>query len=352
VLSETPAPLDKAAPGLPAKLNEVVMRALAKDPDMRYATALDMANELIAIRAAIDASPASLGTLSLRATIESALEGRRTREFERVRRRRVGLAGIGIAAAASLILVGWLLARRSARDSGSSSDVAIRSAPPAVTPSLAGSPATAVTEQPVAPANPSSTPPQSVNRSTTTPTNSGTNRVTERAGDRQRTSRPAAPAQEARAQDQRVAPVTPPATPPPPANPVVIQQPTTNVAVPDARPIAAPTPNAASAAAEIGGVIEAYARAIESRDMAELRRVYAAITPDQVRAFTDFFSSTRTLRATLAVKSVQVDGANATAHVSGSYEFTTNAGRTQQQPVSFQTELHRDGSGWKLVSVR
>lgn len=108
---------------------------------------------------------------------------------------------------------------------------------------------------------------------------------------------------------------------------------------------------AANASAEIAGVIEAYARAIESRDIAELRRVYAAISTDQMRAFTDFFASTRTLRATLSTKSVQVDGVNATARVAGTYEFTTTTGRTQQQPVSFQAEFHRDGTTWKLVTV-
>jgi hypothetical protein len=149
--------------------------------------------------------------------------------------------------------------------------------------------------------------------------------------------------------------VIPPAassSPPPPANPVT-QQPVASLPPADVRPIAAPAVNtAANASAEIAGVIEAYARAIESRDIAELRRVYAAISTDQVRAFSDFFTSTRTLRATLSVKSLQVDGANATARVAGTYEFTTTAGRTQEQPVSFQAELHRDGATWRLVTVR
>ena len=36
VLSETPMPLDTAAPGLPARLNEIVMRALAKNRRSAY----------------------------------------------------------------------------------------------------------------------------------------------------------------------------------------------------------------------------------------------------------------------------------------------------------------------------
>src|SRR5438477_1288663 len=47
VLSESPLPLDIAAPSLPARLNEVVMRALAKEPEKRYASALSMANDLL-----------------------------------------------------------------------------------------------------------------------------------------------------------------------------------------------------------------------------------------------------------------------------------------------------------------
>jgi ketosteroid isomerase-like protein len=107
-----------------------------------------------------------------------------------------------------------------------------------------------------------------------------------------------------------------------------------------------------NAGTEIGNVIETYARAIESRDMGQLRRVYSTITGDQASAFADFFSSTRALRAVLAVKSLQVDGDRATAHVSGTYEFTTTAGRAQRQPVTFQAEFRHDGGSWKLVAVR
>jgi len=109
--------------------------------------------------------------------------------------------------------------------------------------------------------------------------------------------------------------------------------------------------SAANASAEIGNVIDAYARAIESRDMAELRRVYGTITSARASAFSEFFKSTRELRATLAVKSLQVDGSRATARVSGTYEFTTSAGR-QQQTVAFEADLRHDAGIWKLVAVR
>lgn len=162
---------------------------------------------------------------------------------------------------------------------------------------------------------------------------------------------PASAAQTPQTQSQPPASST--TTPPP--QPVVIAP--SPVSQPDVRPTAAVVPTqtanaTANAGAEIGAVIDAYARAIESRDIGELRRVYAAITADQARAFSDFFASTRTLRATLSVKNLRVDGATATASVSGIYEFTTTSGRAQQQAVNFQTELRRDGAAWKLTAVR
>ena len=99
-------------------------------------------------------------------------------------------------------------------------------------------------------------------------------------------------------------------------------------------------------------MIESYARAIESRDVATLRRTYATITPDQARAFSDFFGSTRELHASLGVQSLHVDGNNATARVSGVYQFTTNAGHAERQNVAFDVELRHDGGSWHLVAVR
>jgi hypothetical protein len=86
--------------------------------------------------------------------------------------------------------------------------------------------------------------------------------------------------------------------------------------------------------------------------MTQLRRAYASITADQSRAFSDFFASTRTLHASLSTRGVHVDGNSATASVSGVYEFTTNTGREQTQPVNFTVELRRDGGAWRLVAVR
>jgi len=389
VLSESPLPLDVCAPSLPARLNEIVMRALAKDPEKRYQTALAMANDLLAVRASLDASGSSPGTLSLRATIESALDARRTSEFKRVQRRRVALSGLGVVAAAGLVLSGWFIAR-SVTTRATASDTtppsrALGAAPDTTRTTPANAPASE--RAGAVPADP-------------TPVQSQGSRVASSSQPQFDNSRPApknkvgsssAPPAEKRAEEKSAptkpsgasvspqppnvaagsttAPVVnpaanggargavttnaPPSIPPPvtatPANTTATK---VNPPVPSAPNAAPATTSPANAATEIGTVIEAYARAIESRDMGQLRRVYSTITSDQASAFSDFFSSTRALRAVLAVRNVQVEGNKATAHVEGTYEFTTTAGRLQQQPVTFQAEFHHDGGSWKLVNVR
>ena len=388
VLSENPASLSSVVPGLPAKLNEVVMRALAKDAENRYSSALDMANDLIAIRAAIDANAASPGTLSLRATIESAIEVRKSREIQRTRNRRVVVSTGGVALAAVLMLTGWALARRG---SGSGDRSVQQNSAPASSAPAGGSPPATVTTTPIAPAPTTTTEQQRPTRSPST--SAVENRKPETPSDRARNAQQGAPRPEsnvaavqatARPQERLAPTQTPPANAGPPvvappnqttqpaattttgsSQPVVSPPPApapapTSAPVAEVRPsggAAAPSPasNASTSAnpsAEIAAVIDAYARAIESRSIDQLRRAYPAITSEQARAFTDFFASTRTLSATLAVKSLHVDGASATASVAGVYEYTTTNGRTQQQSVSFQTELRRDASAWRLTAVR
>ena len=63
LLREDPPSLDEVAPGLPAQLVNAVMKALAKEPSVRYATAGELAKELQWIRQALQASDQGLGTL-------------------------------------------------------------------------------------------------------------------------------------------------------------------------------------------------------------------------------------------------------------------------------------------------
>src|SRR3989449_2459653 len=55
-------------------------------------------------------------------------------------------------------------------------------------------------------------------------------------------------------------------------------------------------------------VIADYARALESRDLSEVRRAYPGLTSAQQQGWKDLFQSARTLKASLTVTAVKVVG--------------------------------------------
>jgi hypothetical protein len=109
-----------------------------------------------------------------------------------------------------------------------------------------------------------------------------------------------------------------------------------------------PAPNPA----DIGPTVQAYARAIESRDMGAIRRVYPGLTSDQQRGFEQFFQSARNINVTFRVTNVEATGSSADARLVGTYEYVSSTGQSQRQPVSFAATLRHDGGQWRLVSVR
>jgi hypothetical protein len=127
--------------------------------------------------------------------------------------------------------------------------------------------------------------------------------------------------------------------------------PTVAAAPPVAPPVSAPPPTPATAA-DLAPVFDAYARAIESRDVAAIRRVYPGLTPEQARGFEDFFHAARKIDVTLRVSGVESTASAADARLTGTYEYVSSSGKTERQPVSFAATLRRDGGEWRLVSLR
>jgi hypothetical protein len=113
----------------------------------------------------------------------------------------------------------------------------------------------------------------------------------------------------------------------------------------------APTP-ASPTAADIGPTVQAYARAIESRDIGAIRRVYPGLTSGQQQGFEQFFQAARSINVTFRVTNVEFSGASADARLVGAYEYVTTAGKAERQPVSFAATLRRESNGWRLMSVR
>jgi hypothetical protein len=142
-----------------------------------------------------------------------------------------------------------------------------------------------------------------------------------------------------------------PATQPPVQQGIAAPRPAATATQPPTS--AAETPPAAPpTAADVAPVFEAYARAIESRDVSAIRRVYPGLTLDQQRGFEQFFEAARKINVTFRVASVEGSPSTADVRVTGSYEYESSAGRAERQNVGFAAALRKDGSAWRLVALR
>jgi serine/threonine-protein kinase len=361
ILNRAPESLEAIVPKLPTGLHDVVMRSLQKESAQRYHSAMAMANDLSAIRDSLD--PEGRRTsLSLRAAIDTALAQEHRSQAIRRRGRQVAIFAAGVLLTAAVFTGAWLLLvhrssiapppapsaqTASALPSVTRDSVAPAPAPGSVTPSALASSARA------APARASGNAPSVAATSPivrraekTSPTSVAANETTRKGPDSSAAlvAAPSVP---------RVASSLPPPTDR--ASAVTQQQSPSSTTVPP--PTAAPAPTVAppstreNVAEQVAAVIASYARALETLDLNELRHVYPAMSAQQRNAFGDFFRSIRTLKATLSVAGLQVDGGSAEAQVTGSFDYVTTSGSTQQRDVRFVATLRRDRGAWALAAV-
>jgi hypothetical protein len=124
------------------------------------------------------------------------------------------------------------------------------------------------------------------------------------------------------------------------------------VAIPPAAPPPVTHPPA-DPRVEIKGLIGDYARALESRDLAEIRRVYPGLTSAEQATFAQFFESVSDLKAGLTINRLIIAGSSADAFVSGVYEYRdTRTGRGRRDTTSFRATLVQDSTGWHLTAIR
>jgi hypothetical protein len=122
---------------------------------------------------------------------------------------------------------------------------------------------------------------------------------------------------------------------------------------PAAPPAPAVTPGPVDPRPDIQKVIDDYARALESRDVGQVRRAYPGLTPAQQQSWQDFFQSTRNIKAGLTVTAVHLSGLTAETIVSGVYEYdNASTGRAERRPVTFRAVLVVDSGGWRLSTIR
>ena len=385
ILTEKPKPLREAMPGLPTALDHIVEKAMAKDALQRYQSALDMANDLSGVRAILS-GPSYPASVSLSATVEHAI--RRSKQAARVRTVRRELFAGGVLVTVALVALAW----SQMRSSDPPAPTVNRAAPPATATadSVTGAPAAPVAVNPTPPA-----PTARIDSAVEPPATEPAPRTVERPAPKpERVARATSPTTSSRA---AASATRPPATPPRPASsasespartvavaPPTNSQPTNSqptvtlptnaqstvtpptvqqgiVAPRPALPTppttqapaeTAPAPLAPPTAADVAPVFEAYARAIESRDVSAIRRVYPGLTSEQQRGFEQFFESARNINVTFRVASVEGTPSTADVRVTGRYAYQSSSGRASSQGVSFAATLRREGAAWRLVSLR
>jgi len=342
IITEKPRPVSELVPGLPPALDRIVLKAMAKEPSERYASALEMANDLTSVRSKLS-GPSYPASVSLSASVASAIE--MSRKKSQTRTRNLAFAGAGALAAVALIAIAWTRYSQSGSAKLEAVDkpapVVTQAPPPVVS---AEPPVTAAKNSPTA-TQPSPSAQRPVRQEKKPPVI----RRDTRAGVAKTPSKPV---------QLPVAAAPAPRIDPPVTYPVrqeaVSSQPQVVTAAPvvtppkqEAAPVAA-----APTAADIAPVVEAYARAIESRDIGAIRRVYPGLTSGQQQGFEQFFQAARSINVTFRVASVEGSGGSADARLVGSYEYVTTEGKAERQPVSFSATLRHEGNGWRLVSVR
>ena len=384
ILSEKPKPIREVMPGLPSALDHIVEKAMAKDAPDRYQSALDMANDLSGVRSMLS-GPGYPSSVSLSATVEHAI--RRSQQAAKVRMVRRELVAGGVLAAVLVIALAWWQLGKGGAPAPTTASDASRATPATTdsTVSQAGARDTSVATLPKSPATVArvdSAPPAPIvdpspkkaERPTPKPERqAASERVARNAPPP--TSKPATSAtRQPATQPTRSAPSTtnapptavaaapPVVAPQPSVTQPAITQPTAQQGVAAPRPIppaaqsnpapSEPAPPAPPTASDVAPVLEAYARAIESRDVSAIRRVYPGLTADQQRGFEQFFESARKINVTFRVASVDGTASTADVRVTGRYEYESSAGRAERTPVGFAASLRKDGATWRMVSLR
>ena len=101
----------------------------------------------------------------------------------------------------------------------------------------------------------------------------------------------------------------------------------------------------------IEAAIQSYGRALESRDVQQVRRAYPGLSAQQAQSWRDFFATVTDLKVDLAIKQLQITGDVAEAQVEGFSQYAQNR-RPQRQPMTFHATLDRTSGTWRIASIR
>ncbi|MFL5594414.1 MAG: protein kinase domain-containing protein [Gemmatimonadaceae bacterium] len=339
IITEKPRPIGELMPGLPPALDRIVQKAMAKDPADRYATALEMANELSGVRSKLS-GPSYPASVSLSTSVATAIELSRKKQ---ARVQRLAFAGGGALVAAALFAIAWSQSPpRSAPATTIEKPLPTTQTAARVAPAVEAH--STVAKANVLPAKQPATTPQRSAKPDKAPTTARDKRV-EIPRTTTKQSQPIAvpiSAPVAAPTTVRIAPQDTPTAPP-----VLVARPVVSSPVQEAPPTAPAT------AADIAPTVQAYARAIESRDVGAIRRVNPGLTSEQQRRFEDFFQTARSINVTFKIVNFEASGGLANARLVGSFDYVAReGGKVESLPVTLAATLRHDANAWHMVSVR
>jgi serine/threonine-protein kinase len=367
---EDPQPVDRRRPAVPPMLAALVHDCLAKSAADRPQSAAEVMHVLDAIATP---SGGTAPTTVVRVPVRGSGARETSAPASGVRRR--GPLVAAVASAALILAVGALLLRRSPASTRTVTPVAPSPTAPAAPPRADSDVAAAADSSAVDGTAPGGAPPV---RTASRPDDArpdgprpdaGRSPPTRKAGAPERgvASSPARRSRDTAAEPiQRAAPLdsapsaaaVPPAAPAP--APPAAPQPTAPETTPPPAavapaPVSVPAPPAppADARPQIRDQVAEYGRAVESENLADLRRVYPGMTAAQQLGWEQFFQLVRDVKAELEVGRVDVTDATAEAQVGGTYTYlNTSTQQTERQPVAFRATLRREGGRWRIAQIR
>ncbi len=108
----------------------------------------------------------------------------------------------------------------------------------------------------------------------------------------------------------------------------------------------------AAAERAIAEVLDRYARALESRTMARLKRVWPTLSGAHERAIEEEFRNSRSISVTLSEPRIELSGNRASVTVQRSYRLETRDGQRPQTDTLTVLALRREGEAWVIEDVR
>ncbi len=110
-------------------------------------------------------------------------------------------------------------------------------------------------------------------------------------------------------------------------------------------------PSEADLRTQAEATIQAYARALETRDVARVRQVFPSMPALREQQLKQALPNMKNLQVRLTITDLELAGDIATATVSGKWQFQAS-GQRNELPADNVYQLSRRGSGWVITEIR